>query len=195
MGNILEMAELVWRSLNPNSSSQSSIKKEEVISAAIQEYSSAMWIFSKEEDAAAMGFEIPSDMLTTVELPVKDNQIDISGLDILDSLSNDQAIQNVGGIFCDCRYLKSSLNTEQKLRGDDSAGNAKTFFKLGKKLVFPRGTHKDKLEITYANSGSGLDPDVIEANSYVLSRVRDKLYQIYGIKVPEDATSNSNSNN
>lgn len=195
MGNLLEQAELVFRNLNPNASAQSAIKKEEVIATSISEYAAAMWIYSKEQAAIDGGFEIPSELLTEVELDVKDNTIDLTGLHILRSLSNDQWLQNIGGIGCDCRYIKSSLALEKKLCDDDSVGNARTYYPSGKKILFPRGTHANKIKIIYANMGTDIDPKTIEANDYVLSKVRDKLYQLYGIKVPADTTANSNPNN
>lgn len=193
MGNILELAELVWKNLNPNGSAQTATKKEAVISDAIIEYSAAMWIFSKEQAGNDGGFEIPSEMIAMETLPAKDNMVDISSLKIMDSLPNDQGIQFVGDFSCP--YIKSSLNQEHILKNDDSIGLKKTFYRTGKKLLFPRGTYKDEVSITYAAMGTKEKPNDIQANDYVLSKVRDKLYQLYGLKVPADHTENSNSNN
>lgn len=190
---IQELGELVWRNLNPNGSAQTAIKKEEIISTAQGEYASALWIHSKELQASEGYYEIPGALLISKEFAVKNNMIDLSGIGLISSLSSDQAIQ---GIVSDCKYVKSTFSQEQKLKNDDSIGDARTFFLLGKKLVFPKGTHKDKLEVVYATDGSGLDESEtdIQINGYIGSKVRDKLYQIYGIKVPADHTENSNSN-
>lgn len=195
MATLNEVCELVYRVLNPNASAQSDIKKEEVIAQGQIEYASSMWIRAKELEATEGFFEVPSYLLTEKEFDVKDNIIDLTDEPILNSLSNNAAIQDVGGLDCDCRYIKSTLNLEKKLCNDDSIGDTKTYFMVGKKLVFPKGTHKEKLKIIYANNGSDLNGEDVEVDDYVATKVRDKLMQIYGIKVPADHTANSNSNN
>lgn len=194
MASIHEIGELVWRSLFPNASAQSAVKKEEVIASALTEYASAMWIFSKELQATEGEFEIPSSLLVeSDDLPVNDNMIDISSLPILRTLSMDQGVQDIGGFNCPSRYVKSTRNMERKLEDDDSLGDRYVYFLSGKKIMFPRGTHAKKLSVTYVSNGEGIGEDV-EVNEYVGAKVRDKLYALYGSKQPADHTSNSNSN-
>jgi hypothetical protein len=193
MANLLAIAELECRRIFPN---PTPAQIAQFVASAKVEYAAAYWVFSKEEEATTGSFEIPSGLLTEVELDVVNNEIDVSKLKILNSLSHDRWLQDVGGEDCDCRYVKSSLAMEKKLCDDDSLPNgAKPFYVTGKKIKFPKGTHADTLKIVYANMGEGVDPRHIECNEYIASQVRMKLKQLYDNKFPEDKTINGSINN
>jgi hypothetical protein len=191
MASLQSIAELCYRELYPNIS-KAPVTLVEFLQAARIQYAAAVWVLSKEEGS---DFEVPSELLTEIELPVINNEIDISELEVLNSLSGDAWLANVGGAACECKYIKTSLNQERTLCDDDSIGDAKTYYPLGQKIKFPRGTHKKKLFITYANMGTNIDTEAIEVNEYVASKVWDKLVQLYGQKQPVDVTNNANPNN
>lgn len=194
MPTLNEVCELVWRKVVPNGSAQSDTKRDEIIATGQLQYASSMWIRSKELEASDGYFEIPAGLLTEKEFPVNDNMIDLTDEPVLNSLGSNGWLQDVGGVGCDCKYIKSSLNEEKILKGDDSIGNARTFFPVGKKIMFPRGTHNSKLKVTYVNNGSGLDADEIMIDEYVGAKVMDKLMQLYGPHIPADHSADSNSN-
>lgn len=83
----------------------------------------------------------------------------------------------------------------QLLCGDDSKPDeARTYYPLGKQIVFPLGVHKNPLPIIYANRGDELDDD-IEIDDGIAAIVRTRLIDIYGGKTgTEDVTNNTNSN-
>lgn len=197
MANLLSIAELFWRSMNPQARSKTGVTREEVISTAKNEYAAAMWIYRQEQIASDGSFDMPSDLLTeSPPMEVKNDEIDISSLKYLSALPGNLWLQNVGGLNCDCRYVKSTLNLSQILCDDDSLPeNHLPYYVLGKKIKFPKGTHKKELPIVYANTGTGLDPDVIEVNEYVASKVRLKLMQLYGQEKQVDDTNNQTPNN
>lgn len=192
MANLNEVAELACRSIFPNPTSAQLVVFQRT---ALYEYSAAVWIYSKEMELIEGFFNLPSELLTEKEMEVKNNEIDLSELNYLNALSNDHWLMDVGGLNCDCRYVKSTLNQEKKLCDDDSIGDAKTYYVVGKKIKFPKGTHKNKIWITYANTGDGLDAAHVEVNDYIASKVREKLHQLYGNRYPEDKTINNSTNN
>lgn len=195
MASLKETAELAWRQLNPNPGDETSLEVEEFIATAKSEYAWQMqleyWNQKQREGEAVM----PSHLLTEVELPVKDNKMDISKLNIFRNFFADIWLVNVGGIGCDCLYIKSDPNMSQLLCGDDSKPDeARTYYPLGKAIVFPNGVHKNPLPIIYANRGDELDDD-IEIDDGIAAIVRTRLIDIYGGKTgQEDVTNNTNSN-
>lgn len=191
MANLLSIAELACRTINPNPTPS---QIAQFVETAKVEYAASLWILAKEEEMLNGFFDIPSSLLTRIEMEVKNNEIDASELKTLNVLSGDRWLADVGGLDCECHYIKSTLNQEKILCDDDSAGNAKTYYVVGKKIVFPRGTHSKKIPIIYANTGSELD-DHMEVDDYAASKVREKLQQLYGNKFPEDKTINNSINN
>lgn len=196
MANLLEIAEVAYRQLFPNPSDQEKITLEEFIASAKTEAAWQMWKLSKEEKAREGYFNIPSYLLTEVELPVVNNEVDISTLKVLRSLSDDAWLVNVGGHGCECHYMKTDINMSQLMCDDDSAGElTKTYLPLGNKIKFPKGAHKDKVTIIYANMGEKINRR-IEVDDAIAKMVRDYLITIYGGKVgKEDVTNNSNPEN
>lgn len=193
--NILEIAELAWRQLFPAGADSPPITKAEFIATAKTEYAGQMWVLSKNEKNQEGVFNVPSVLLSEVELPVKDNTVDITGLDVLRSLSNDSWLQNIGGLTCRCKYVKSNVNQRQLFCDDDSLPNdAKIYLVVGNKIWFPRGTHASKLPIIYANKGLQVE-DRLEIDDAIGANIRTRLIEIYGGKTGnEDVTNNANSN-
>lgn len=194
MANLLEIAELAYNQIFPIPRSKTAIALQEFIATAKYEYAAAMWIYRQEQIATDGSFQMPSDLLTESEpLDVVNNQIDVSKLKYLSSLPGDLWLQNLGGLECECRYVKTTINLAQIFRGDDSMDNNDyPFYVVGKKIKLPKGSHKNKLPIIYANMGTGLNPRLVEVNEYVASKVREKLMQLYGKRLPVDITNNNN---
>jgi len=193
--NLLSTAELAWRQLFPNPSDEATVEKEEFIETAKLEYALQVWVLSKNEKKQEGVFDIPSILLSTATLPVKDNMIDLTGLEVLRSLSGDSWLQNIGGLTCSCRYVKSNINQRQLLCDDDSLpDDSRLFFISGNRVLFPRGTHAEELEITYANKGLEINEEELEIDDAIASIIRNRLVEIYGGKIgKEDVTNNSNS--
>ena len=197
MANLLSIAELAWRQFIPNPGAQNAITKEEFQATAKTEYAYQMWLKSKLDKREEGMFLVPSYLLSEAEMEVVDNEIDLSDLKIMKGLDeNDLWLQNVGGISCECKYVKSSLNMTQLMCDDDSLGeNVRTFFVMGKKVKFPSGTHKDKLTIIYANNGENVDGG-IEVDDAIAGIVRTRLNDIYGgNKTGQEDKSNDNNSN
>lgn len=193
--NLFETAELAHRQLFPEGSGTPPVTLEEFIATAKKEYAAQMWVLSKNEKNQEGNTNVPAILLSQVTLKVQDNMVDLSGLEILRSLSNDQWLQNIGGWTCKCKYIKSSLNDRQLLCDDDSIpDDSKLFFVVGNKIMFPRGTHSNELPIIYANKGLEVD-DRLEIDDAVASIIRTKLIETYGGKTgKEDVTNNENPN-
>lgn len=194
MASLKETAELAWRQLFPNPGDETALEVEEFIATAKSEYAYQMqleyWAQKQREGEAVM----PSHLITEVELPVKENRMDISKLNIFRNFFADVWLVNVGGIGCGCLYIKSDANMSQLLCGDDSKPDeARTYYPQGKEIIFPRGVHKNPLPIIYANRGDELDDD-IEIDDGIAAIVRTRLIDIYGGKTgTEDVTNNTNS--
>lgn len=192
--NLLMIAELAWNQINPIPSAQAKIKKEEVIETAKAEYAYQMWKLSKEEKAQEGFFNVPSYLITESEpLPVINNEIDISKLNILRSLTDDTWLLNMGGYDCECEYVRSTFNSVKLLCDDDSQTDRK-YIVMKDKIRFPFGAHADSLRIIYANNGADIE-DVIEVDEAIGAIVRARLLELYLGKVaPEDKTNNNNPN-
>ncbi len=193
MANLLSIAELAWRQLFPDPSDETKVKKEEFIATAKLEYAYQLWIKLMADKREEGYFEVPSYLLSETELEVKDNVMDISSLKIMRGLPWETWLQNIGGIECKCKYVKSTLNLSQVLCDEDSLPDGdKTYYVVGKKIKFPKGVDQDKLPITYANSGENID-GYIEVEDSLGGIVRRTLVEIYGGKVgSDDDTNNSN---
>ncbi len=194
MVSIQEISNLAWLQIFPPGSDEATITLQEFIQTAKAEFAYAQLLMAWKDKREDGYFQVPSYLSTETEpLPVVDNSIDISDLDILRSLPQESWMQRVGNLDCQCSYVKSTINQSQLLCDDDSLGDQKTYFIIGNKIRFPRGTHADSLPIIYANNGANLD-NLMMIDDAMASIVRDKLVQIYGGKVPPaDQTNNSNS--
>lgn len=193
MANLLSIAELAWKQLFPEGSDETKVKKEQFIADSKTEYAYQLWVKILADKREEGQIDIPSYLLSEKELEVADNVMDLTGLKIMRSLPFEIWLQNVGGINCECRYIKSTINLSQTLCDDDSIGdNDKTYYPVGKKIKFPRGTHSKKLTIIYANNGELVD-DQIEVDDAIGGLVRRSLIELYGGKVgKQDETNNSN---
>lgn len=195
MANLLSIAELAFNQVYPLPRDKTTIDLEEFIETARNEYAAAMWIYRQEQIGTDGQFQIPSDLLTETELDVVDKTIDLSKLDYLSALPNDLWLQNIGGLNCECKYIKTNINLAQILCDDDSQDDSShLYYIVGKKIKFLKEPHKKTLSITYANTGTNLDERSIEVNEYVAAKVRMKLMQLYGQRVPTDDTNNQNPN-
>lgn len=194
MANLLSIAEQVWLQLFPKPTDETKTTKEEVIATAKSEYAFQLWQKLMAEKREEGYFEAPSYLLTEVELEVKDNVIDLTGLKIMRGLPSEIWLQKVGDIDCKCKYIKTTFNLAQVLCNDDSlADTDKPYYAVGKKIKFPRGTHASKLPVTYANSGETVDGR-IEVDDIIGGVVRRSLLEIYGGKIGrEDKTNNTSS--
>lgn len=176
----------------PNPTDETSISLQEVIESAKLEYSYQYLLWYWKERGTDGVFNMPAELATEEEFDVVNNEIDISGLDIMSRLPADQWLANIGGLTCDCKYIKSNINQTQLLCDDDSLPDTyKTYLIIGKKIKFPKGTHANKLTIIYANSGRDID-GVIEVANELGALVTRGLNEIYLGKVnSEDKNNNS----
>ena len=192
--NLKEVAELSWQQIFP-AGSKAPVPKESFIRTAYAEFALQSLLMAWKEKADDY-YEVPSYLLTEVEKEVVNNEMDISDLKYFKSLPMGMWLQNIGGLTCKCKYIKSTLNLTALLCEDDSLDDAaKTYYPMGKKIVFPKGTHATPLKIIYANMGEGLDGS-IEVDEAISSLIRDKLNALYLGKIPPtDVTNNENPNN
>lgn len=191
MASLNEIVQTVYDFVFPIPRAKNAIDIEDFKAVARVEYASAMWIYRQQMIASDGQFQMPSDLLTETELPVTNDEVDVSSLQYLSALPNDLWLQGLGGINCECEYVKTTRNLAQILCDDDSLGGGKRrFYIVGKKIKFPDGVHDKNITITYANNGNSVNDDV-EVNEYVGAKVRDKLLQIYTNKIPADETNNN----
>ncbi len=195
MANLKETAELCFNQLFPNPGDEVAVDREDFVSTAKTEYAYQMWRKIVEDKARYGESEIPSYLLTTKTLPVSDGKMSLEGLSIMRSIDQELWLQDVGGMNCDCEYVKSTMNNTKLLCGDDSLpDDSRTYYPKGKEIIFPKGTHANELEITYANSGEDID-DVIEIDDAIAGIIRQRLIEIYVGKIgAEDNKNDSNTN-
>lgn len=197
MANLKEIAELAWRQLG-GGTDESRFTLEEFVATAKVEYAwqylQWLWAIYKQEGY----YEIPGYLITESEpLPVKNNEIDISGLKIMRSIPDDRWLVNIGGLACGCEYIRVSAQKASLLCDDDSLDDdVKPYVIKGKKIEFLQGAHSKELTIMYVNNGEdAFDEDVIEVEDGMAGIVRNRLVEIYaGRTNPEDKTNNSSSN-
>lgn len=195
MANLKEIAELAWGQLFPNPGDENAVDREDFIETAKTRYAYEMWRKIKEDKREYGECDIPSHLLEEAELSVADNEMDLSTLEIMRGIDEELWLQDVGGISCECTYIKSSVNKWKLLCDDDSLpDDARVYYPLGKKLVFPLGAHANSVKIVYAKRGEDVD-DVIEVDDVIGDIVRRGLIDTYGGKVgAEDKKNDSNSN-
>lgn len=193
--DIREVAELSWRKIFPQGGTNTAVSKEEFQRVAITEFAMQTLLMAW-KDRAEDYYEVPPYLLSEVEKDVVNNEMDISDLKYFKSLPMQTWLVNIGGFDCHCKYIKSTANLTQLLCNDDSLDDdARPYFVLGKKIVFPKGAHKTPLKIVYANIGEGIDGS-IECDEAIAALVLEKLDALYLGKVaPVDVTNNNNSNN
>lgn len=195
MSSLKEICELAWEQIMPLPTDETAISKESFIATGRYEYAYQFLLWYWKEKATEGVFNMPADLSTQAELPVVDNEMDISELDIMSRLPNDLWLQNIGGILCDCTYVKSNINQTQLLKDDDSLPEVyKPYLIVGKKIIFPKGVHKTPLSIIYANSGNSINDD-IEVMPEIGAIVRTRLVEIYGGRIGSaDKNNNTNPN-
>lgn len=193
MIDLLSIAEQAHSQLFPNPTDETAIDKEEFQATAKSEYAYQMWRKSKEDRRETGERMVPDYLLSTKEFDVKDNIIDLSGVGVL--MVWEEWLQNIGGVRCECRYVKTTVNLAQALCDDDSLPEGdKLYYLIGRQIHFPNGVHKTPLPIIYANNGELIDGR-IEVDDAVAGVIRTRLIEIYGGKVgQEDKTNNSNPN-
>ena len=191
-----EIAELVYKQLQPTSGGTPTIHLEEFKSSARAEFAYQSLLMAWREKKEEGYFTIPSYLLKTVTKQVKDNLIDISDLDYFKSLPNEVWLQDLGNGKCGCRFVKSTVNHNKLLCEDDSLDdNAVTFVLIGNIIVFDRKLPVKELTITYADKGENVNGE-LEVDDAIGAIVRERLISLYMGKIaPNDETNNSNSNN
>lgn len=196
MAALKSVCETSWRQVFPNPSDESAVTLEEFIETGRNEYAYQMLLLYWKEKREEGFFDIPSNLLSTTKLKVENNKADISDLGIFRGFPSDVWLQNVGGIGCSCKYIKTDVNKVQVLADDDSMPDeARTFLPLGQEILFPKGVHENPITIIYANMGENVDGD-IEIDDTIAAIVRTRLNEIYLGKIPkEDVTNNSSSDN
>ena len=194
MASLKEIAELVHSRLFPGETDEPLIHLEDMIASAKSEYAYQWWLKALNEKNSEGTFEVPSYLLAKTKLPVVNNEMDISSLNIMTGLPGEIWLQGIGGLNCECKYVKSTYNKSKILCDDDSIGeNTKTVYALGKKLYFPRGAHASELEIVYASKGDEID-DHLEIDDMIAGVINRTLYELYSNPRPSDKTNNSNPN-
>lgn len=194
MASLKEVAQIVFNQVFPKSSDETPLDREEFFITAKNEYAYQMWRRSKEEGREEGGmFHVPTHLLEEKTFKVENDTIDISELKTLKSLTRDSWIVNIGGLDCECKYVRSNINLERLLCDDDSMPH-RTFIIVGKQIRFPKGVHANELPVIYAKSGDDIDDDM-EVDDDIAAIVRVRLMEIYLGRVgKEDETNNSNSN-
>ena len=192
--NLNEVAELSWRKIFPQGGNNTAISKEEFMRVAFVEFAQQTLLMAW-KDRADDYYEVPPYLIDEVEKDIVDNEMDISDLKYFKSLPMQTWLVNMGGFDCHCKYVKSTANLSQLLCEDDSMDDdARPYFIQGKKIVFPKGTHKTPLKIVYANMGADIDGN-IECDEAIAASVLEKLDAFYLGKIaPADVTNNNNPN-
>lgn len=192
--NLYEISELVWRQIG-SANDEARTTLEEVDAAARVEYAWQMLQMTWRNRAQEGEWIVPSYLSREVEIEIKNNEADISNLPILNSLPSEMYIQQVGD-SCDCIYTKTTINLAQILCDEDSLpDHEKTYYLIGNKIRFPKGTHADTLPLIYANDGSDLNSKEVMIDDAVGNLVRQALLASYlGKVIPADVTNNSSPN-
>jgi hypothetical protein len=194
VANLKSICEQSWHQIYPNGSDEATITREEFLATGRNMYAYQMLLLYWTERQREGEFLIPSHLLSETEIEIIDNKMDISSLNVFRSLPSDVWLQNIGGILCECKYVKSSVNMTQLMCGDDSLGEARRYIPVSKKILFPDGVHKSPLTIIYANMGETTDMS-IEVDDALGAIVREKLVELYLGKIgQENKTNDTNPN-
>lgn len=190
MANLKSVAEQAWNQLFPRPGDEEAVDKEDFVATAKGEFAFQIWKKIKEDKLLYGECDIPSYLLSETELEVKNDEMDISELKIMRSIDQELWLQSIGGMNCECLYVKSTLNQTKLLCDDDSLpDDSKPFYPQGKKIKFPKGVHKSPLSIIYANQGEEID-DMIEIDDAIAGIIRRELINIYGGKIGEEDAKN-----
>lgn len=190
MANLLSIAEQAWGQLFPRPGDETAVDKQDFVATAKSEYAYQLWRKIKEDKLLYGECDIPSYLLSEKELEVKDNEMDISELKIMRSIDQELWLQSIGGINCECVYVKSTLNNSKLLCDEDSLpDDARPFYPQGKKIKFPKGVHATPLSIIYANQGEEIN-EFIEIDDAIAAIIRRELINIYGGKIGEEDAKN-----
>lgn len=189
-----EIAELVWRQLQPTSGDATTISLAEFKRTARMEYAYQLLLLAWKDKKEEGLYQIPSYLLNAAVKSVVNDRVDISDLEYFKSLPSEMWLQGIGGVRCDCRYVKSTYNQTKLMCGDDSLDDdVKTYYVQGKEIIFPFGAHTDEVEVVYAGNKVSEDVDVDEGLGAV---VRERLLSIYAGKIGvNDETNNNNKTN
>ena len=192
--DLREVAELSWSKIFPQGGSSTRVSKEEFIRVAYSQFALQTLLMAW-KDRAEDYYEVPAYLLAEVDKDIVNNEMDISDLKYFKSLPMETWLLNIGGIGCECKYVKSTANLSSLLSEDDSLDDSvRTYYAVGKKLVFPKGTHKSPLKIIYANMGADVDGS-IEVSEDIAAIILEKLDALYLGKVPAaDVTNDQNPN-
>lgn len=192
--NLKEIADLAWSKIYP-AGSKAPIPRESFVRSAYANFAYQSLLMAWKEKADEGYYEVPSYLLTEIEKDIVNDEMDISDLKYFKSLPMEVWLVRIGEWNCKCKYVKSTANLAQLLCEDDSLDDeAKTYFPLGAKIKFPKGTHTTPLRITYANMGEDLNGN-IEVSEAIGSLVLSYLDTFYLGKVPPvDVTNNANPN-
>lgn len=197
MSNLLEIASLAWQQLYPNPTDETAVSREEFITTAKVQYPLMMWVQARNTKNQDGEFEVPTNILAQSEpLSIVDNEMDISSLKILRGLPNEMWLVNLGGLTCECQYVKTTANKASIFCDveDGLSDLTKTYLVVGDRVIFPKGTHADKLPILYASNGIEND-GMYEVDDVVGAMIQDKLIQIYGGKTGQEDTNNNGNPN
>lgn len=181
----------------PNPTDETATTLEEITASARLEYAYQYLLWYWKEKGMEGVFNMPGDLSKETDpLPVVNNEVDISDLDIMSRLPNDLWLQKIGKLTDDCVYVKSNINQTQLLKDDDSLPDSYyPFVILGKKIIFPKGTHSNPITFIYAGSGKDID-GTIEVDDAVGALVKNALLNQYLGRIGiEDKTNNTNANN
>jgi hypothetical protein len=195
MANLLSIAEQAYNQLFPRPTDEEAVDKQDFVATAKNVFAYELWRKIKEDKLLYGECDIPSYLLSEAKLDVKDDEMDISSLKIMRSIDQELWLQNIGGMNCECLYVKSTLNLSKILCDDDSLpDDSRTFYPQGLKIKFPNGVHATPLSIIYANQGEEVN-ERIEIDDAIAGIVRVRLIEIYGGKIgQEDKANDSNSN-
>jgi hypothetical protein len=188
------IAEDVWLQIG-GGTDESRIQLEQVIQNATNEYAWQMLQLAWREKRENGEYIIPSYLSRETILKVKNNEADISDLNILKGIQSEQWLQQIGDVT-GCVYTKTTINQAQLMADDDSLGeDARTYYVIGNKIRFPKGAHSEEVPMIYANDGSDLDSDEVIVDDAVGALVSERLLLKYLGKItPSDTTNNSNGN-
>lgn len=189
------IGELAYRQLFPNPGDETALEVEDFIETAKALYAAEIMLQIWRERREGGTWLLPSYLVKQADIGINDDVADLKDLKILKALPDEIWLVNIGGLTCKCKYVKSTLYQTELLCGDDSMpDDTKTYFVVGTRIHFPRGTHAKTLPIIYADNGSSID-ESIEVEEGIAGLVRVRLTELYTGKTgKEDTTNNSNSN-
>lgn len=191
--DLQSIAQVAYDQIYGNNTAQNAIKVEHFIEVAKSRYAYEMWLQSKTLGRAEGEWEIPSAILRDGEIEVKDNEADISALNIFRSLKGEVWLASIGA-GCDCDYMRVTPNMYKILCGTEYTGNSKPYIVTGNKIKFPEGTHHKELPITYASNGLDISERKIEVDDAIGALVSDYLWKRFTNRLPVDRTNDANEN-